>query len=407
MTGPAAAPIPNGQLLVIGSLTAFGPLCIDMYLPSLPDIGRDLHSSASTVQVSLTTCLLGLACGQLLIGPISDRVGRRGPLIAGLLMFIVASFGCALAPRIEVLILGRFLQGLGGAAGIVIARAMVRDLCSGRAAAHYFSILMTITGLGPIIAPQIGAGLLHIGSWRVPFAALAVAGGLLLLLAVVKLPETNPPERRGLAGAPTNLRSLVAVAADRRFQANALAAGFGFGVIFAYVAGSPFVLQNIFGLSPQLFSLCFAGNAVGLVAASQLNRRLIDRVGSARLLTIGLLTMAAAGGLLLVLVLAHAANLPAVLGCLFVAMSCNGIVAPNAIALALNDFPHAAGSASAVVGAMQYAIGGIVAPIVGSMGTADITPMAVSMAAMGGGAVALRLLLGRRPHLTPTFSEGI
>jgi DHA1 family bicyclomycin/chloramphenicol resistance-like MFS transporter len=399
MSGPSVASnrIPVRMLLLVGSLSVFGPLCIDTYLPALPAIGRDLHASASEVEASLTACLLGLGAGQLFVGPISDRLGRRRPLWAGLAFFVLASAGCAFAPNAGTLILLRFLQGLGAAAGLVTGRAVVRDQYSGHTAARFFSLLILVTGAGPILAPQLGAGLLHFGSWRFVFIAFVVAGSILLAISVFALPETLAVDARHSGSLLTTLGLMRDVATNRVFLANALACGLGFGVLFAYIAGSSFALENVYGLSPQQFSLAFALNAVGLVAASQVNGRLLRRVSANKLMTGGLFGLTFAGIALVVVVSTGFLGLAGVLSCTFIALASNGFVSPNAQALAMNDFPRAAGSASALLGVLQFAIGGVVAPLVGVRGSHDALPMAIVMASMGLLAVSARLLLGRRP----------
>jgi DHA1 family bicyclomycin/chloramphenicol resistance-like MFS transporter len=295
------------------------------------------------------------------------------------------------------LILLRFLQGLGAAAGLVTGRAVVRDQYSGHTAVRFFSLLILVTGTGPILAPQLGAGLLHFGSWRFVFIAFVVAGSILLAISVFVLPETLPAESRHSGSLLVTVHLMREVATDRIFLANALACGLGFGVLFAYIAGSSFALENVYGLSPQEFSLAFALNAVGLVIASQVNGRLVGRVSSNALMTGGLFGLAFAGGALVVVVTTGFLGLAGVLSCTFIALASNGFVAPNAQALAMNDFPRAAGSASALLGVLQFAIGGLIAPLVGLGGSHDALPMAIVMASMGVLAIAARLLLGRRP----------
>jgi DHA1 family bicyclomycin/chloramphenicol resistance-like MFS transporter len=330
-----------------------------------------------------------------LIGPLSDRLGRRPPLFAGLALFVVASFVCAAAPTTTVLILLRFGQGFGGAAGIVIARAIVRDLHSGVAAARFFSMLMLVTGAGPVLAPQIGAELLRLTSWRGVFVVLGVSGSLLLVMAVVRLPETLPVELRDGGGLRTTLRSMHTVATSRIFVANTLACGLGFGAIFAYVSGSSFVMEDVYHLSPQVFGLLFALNACGLVAAGQVNARIVGRFGSPRLLTVGLCALAAGGVAALLVVSIGGLGLAGLVPCLFVTVTCNGLVGPNAMALALNDFPDAAGSASALLGVLQFGIGAAVAPLVGIAGSHNALPMVIAMATFGLAAITVRFRLTR------------
>jgi DHA1 family bicyclomycin/chloramphenicol resistance-like MFS transporter len=395
------------MLLLVGSMGAFGPLCIDTYLPALPNISNDLHASASSVQLSLTACLIGLGVGQLLIGPLSDRHGRRLPLCIGLSLFVVASTACAFAPSITALIALRLLQGLGGAAGIVISRAIVRDLYSGAAAARFFSLLMLVTGAGPILAPQFGALILGFAPWRGIFVGLSATGAVLLMIAALRLPETLPVAVRNGSGLRDTLRTMRGVATHRSFLANALAGGFGFGVLFAYIAGSSFVVQNVYGLSAQAFSVVFAVNAVGLITASQVNGRLVGRLGSTRLMTAGLISMAFGGICVLIVVSTGLFGIAGLIAAMLLVMSSNGFIAPNATALAMNDFPESAGSASALLGLLQFSIGAAVAPLVGLGGANTGVPMGIVMATMGLAALSLRLALrdhSTSPRPTPAAS---
>lgn len=402
---PDSVRIPVRMILIVGSLSIFGPLCIDTYLPALPAIGRDLHSGASEVQASLTACLIGLAIGQLLVGPLSDRLGRRRPLTFGLMFFVLASCGCAFAPNVLVLIALRFMQGLGAAGGLVIGRAVVRDQYTGNAAARFYSSLMLVTALGPILAPQLGAGLLHFGSWRFVFIAFVIAGAILLSVSAIWLPETLPPDERHKGSVFTTFSLMGEVVTDRVFLVNALATSFAIGAMFAFVSGSSFALENVYGLTPQEFSLAFAGNAIGLVIFSQINGRLVGRVAPYHLVTIGLAMLSSAAVLLLVFVSTHTFGLAGVLPCTFVMLGSIGLIGPNAQALALANFSHAAGSASALLGMAQFAIGAAVAPLVGLGGSANALPMAIVMAAMGVLAVLVRFALSSGPPPPPVPVE--
>lgn len=360
--------------LLLGGLSAVGPLSLDMYLPGLPELGRDLSASASATQLSLTACLAGLALGQLLAGPVSDRIGRRTPVLVGSALFAAASLACVFAPTIGVLIGLRFLQGLGGAAGIVIGRAVVRDLYSGDAAAKLFSSLMLVGGVAPILAPVWGAQLLAFTTWQGVFVVLAAVGVLLLLAAALTLPESLAPGPR----AEADLRGLLR---DRRFVALTLTSGLMMAAMFAYIAGSPFVLQTIHGLSEQAYSLVFALNGVGILGASFASRRLIGRVRPLQLLAAGV----ALGGVgALVLLVAVLADLPVavILAALFCVVASIGLVSPNATALALADHPRNAGAASALLGTSQFLLGAAAAPLVGLAGEASALPMAVTIAAL-------------------------
>jgi MFS transporter, DHA1 family, multidrug resistance protein len=381
------------MIMLIGTMTALGPLCIDMYLPSLPVIGRQLEASPSAVQLSITACLIGLALGQIVIGTVSDSVGRRRPLLGGLMLFVVASLACSLAPNIASLVGLRFAQGFGGAAGIVVGRAIVRDTYCGHRLARFFSLLVLVTGLGPLVAPQVGAALLHLGSWRFLFMFLAVAGAAIVALAAAQIPETLPVAWRTSARLTETLRSMGRIATDRRFALVALAGGLAIGALFAYVAGSAFVLETVYGLTPQAYSMTFTMNAVMLIAASQVSARLVHRVGAPRLLRAGVTVLAAASLCYLGLALAGRPPLPAVLACFLVAVGSNGFIGPNSITIALTNFPRAAGTASALVGVIQFSFGALTAPLAGLGGEYDIMPMATIMATCGGLAFVLAWLV--------------
>ncbi len=381
-------------IVVLGALSAFGPLSIDMYLPALPALRRDLGTGASQAQLTLSACLLGLAVGQLVAGPLSDRLGRRRPLLVGLAAYVLASLLCAAAPSVAALVVLRFVQGCAGAAGIVIARAMVRDLHAGDAAARFFSLLMLVNGSAPILAPIVGGQLLRVTDWRGVFVALAIGGVGLFVAAAVSLGETLPPERRQVGGLRATLATFRGLLADRAFVGRALAAGLAIGAMFAYIAGSPFVLQEIHGVSPQGFSLLFGTNALGLVAAGQTNGRLVGRVPLPRLLAGGLAANAA-GGLALLAVVLGGVGLAGILPALFVVVASLGFVLPNAAALALADYPRTAGSASALLGLLQYAVGAAAAPLVGLGGERTALPMSVVVAALGSAALVAFLALGR------------
>jgi DHA1 family bicyclomycin/chloramphenicol resistance-like MFS transporter len=313
-------------------------------------------------------------------------------------VYIAASLLCAFSPSIAVLIGLRFLQGLGGSAGIVIARAVVRDLYDGVAAARFFSRLMLVSGLAPILAPIVGGQLLRVTNWRGVFVVLALIGGVLLLGVVVGVPETWPPARRHGGGLADRLRGMGILVADRQLLGYALACGLAFAAMFAYISGSPFVVENIYGASPQLFSLAFAANAFGLAAAGQVNGRLVGSIAPRRLLTFGLGLTSGAGLTLLAVVLSGAPGLPTLLVPLFVLVASLGFVMPNATALALSGHPEAAGSASALVGSIQYVVGALVAPLVGIAGSYTAVPMAIVISALGVGAMtALLTMTGGRP----------
>jgi MFS transporter, DHA1 family, multidrug resistance protein len=366
--------------LVLSGLSALAPLSMDMYLPSLPSVTSALHSPAATVQLTLTACLAGMALGQLVVGPMSDKWGRRRPLLTGMVIYVVATAACAFAPDAAVLIAFRLFQGLAGAAGIVIARAIVRDLYDGDAMARFFSTLMLISGVAPVVAPLVGGQILRFTDWRGVFAVLTVVGAVLTALVVRVLPETLPRERRHDGGLGETLRTMRGLLADRAFTGYVLAGGFAFAALFAYISGSSFVIQDIYGASPQTFSLLFGLNSVGLMAVGYLNGKvLVGRVPADRALGFSLaVILAAAGALLLATsgVFGKAGLLPVAAG-LFILMSAMGVVLPNTNAQALTLTPDAAGSASALLGTSQYLIGAVASPLVGIAGAHTAVPMAL------------------------------
>ncbi|MYR88007.1 Bcr/CflA family efflux MFS transporter [Streptomyces sp. SID685] len=365
---------------VLGGLTATPPLAMDMYLPSLPEVTRSLHAPAATVQLTLTACLLGMALGQLVVGPMSDRWGRRRPLLIGLAVNLVATALCALAPNVETLVAFRLVQGLAGAAGIVIARAVVRDLYDGVAMARFFSTLMLISGVAPVVAPLIGGQILRVTDWRGVFLVLTVIGALLGALVWLRLPETLPPTDRHGGGVGHALRSMRALLADLPFTGYMLAGGFAFAALFAYISASPFVVQEIYGASPQTFSLLFGLNSVGLVVAGQINGKvLVGRVSLDKVLGAGLavITLAATALLLMSTGVFGEVGLAPIAAALFVLMSAMGLALPNAQTLALLRTKHAAGSASALLGTSSFLVGAVASPLVGIAGEHTAVPMAV------------------------------
>jgi DHA1 family bicyclomycin/chloramphenicol resistance-like MFS transporter len=360
-----------------------------MYLPALPQLARDLDVGASAAQLTLAFCLAGLAIGQLVSGPLSDRFGRRGPLLVGLAIFVAASLACAAAPTAAALIVLRFVQGLGGGAGIAISRAVARDLNTGEALAGFFSLLMLVNGLAPILAPVIGAQLLRVTEWQGIFVALAAIGAVAVLGVVFVLHETLPPEERrsgGFADVRATTRELLG---DRVFVGYLIVLAFSFGAMFAYIAGSAFVVEDIHGGSPQLYGAIFALNGAGIVGASLLNRRLLPRYGPLTLLAAGVVASACGGFALLAVV--AGIGLAGIIPSFFVLVASLGMILPNATALALAPHPEVAGGASGLIGIFQYAVGVIAAPPVGVAGTHSAYPMAIVIALLGGASlVALR-----------------
>ena len=382
-------------VLILGAMAALGPLSFDMYLPAFPQLRETFGASASAVQLTLTCALVGLGLGQLLIGPMSDARGRRAPLLVGLAGYVCASLLCTVAPTIAILAVLRFIQGFTAAAGVVLSRAVVRDITSGIATARLFSLLMLVNGLAPVFAPTIGSAVLRAGSWRTIFVVLAFFGAALLLVTWLRLPETLPAERRSAGGLRVGLRGFAALLRGRVFVGYGLALGLSVGAVFAYIAGSSFALQDVYGLSAAAFALTFGVNGIGIVVSSQVNRALLRLIAPRRLLGGGLSGMCA-GALALLTAVASGAPLAAVLVALFVTVASVGFVMPNATALALADHAEVAGSASALLGVNQFLVGAVVAPLVGIAGVGTAVPMALVMLVLCLGA-ALALVTLARP----------
>ncbi|MEG3134802.1 multidrug effflux MFS transporter [Rouxiella sp. T17] len=361
-----------GYALVLGSLAALGPLCTDLYLPALPTLADELNTNTATSQLSLTAGLLGLGAGQLLFGPLSDRFGRMRPLLLSLLLLLAASIWCALATSIDQLIVARLLQGIAGAGGAVLSRAVARDLYSGHDLTKFFALLMLVNGLAPIVAPVLGGGLLTFLSWRGIFGALATISVLLFIFASAKLHETLPVERRSTGGAVAMLKSLGMLLRERQFMGLCLTQGFIMAGMFAYIGASPFVLQQIYNLSPVTFSLCFAINGMGLVFAAQISTRLAVLWGELMMVKIGL-TIAAVASIVLVIAGAMHAPLVALLVPLFFSIINIGIIGPNAGSLAMQSQGRNAGSASALLGVFMFALGATAVPLTGIGGTSALS----------------------------------
>ncbi|PTA47956.1 Bcr/CflA family drug resistance efflux transporter [Micromonospora sp. RP3T] len=377
-------------VLVLGSLIAVGPLTIDMYLPALPAIVDDFATTSAAVQLTLTGTLAGLALGQLLIGPLSDAVGRRRPLIAGLVLHVLASSLCVVAPNVAVLGALRVVQGLGVAATAVVAMAVVRDLFSGAAFATLLSRLLLVMGAAPILAPTLGSGVLRWSDWTGVFVVLAAFGVLLVVVAALGLPETLPPAGRRRGGVVATAALYGSLLRDRVFVGLVLVAGLAMAALFAYVAGSSFVLQQGYGLDEQQFGLAFGAGAVGLIGATQYNVRLLRRFSPQRILVASLAAGTLAGLALVVFAATDVGGLPALLVSLWLVLAAAGLAMPNAPALALSRHGEAAGTASALLGAVQFGVGAVAAPLVGVLGTGAL---AMALVVAGGMAAALAVLL--------------
>lgn len=380
---------------VLGALSAFGPLSIDMYLPALPKLTHELQTDPSIAQLSLTACLIGLALGQLFVGPLSDVRGRRKPLIIALILYSVASLLCAFSSSIWMLIILRFIQGASGAAGIVISRASARDMYSGTELTKFFSLLMLVNGAAPILAPIAGGQLLHFVDWRGVFIVLFIIGLLMWIAVTAGLPETLAKDKRAQSGLMHTLSTFRHLICDREFMGFAFSQGLVSAAMFAYISGSPFVLQDIFGVSPQMFSVIFAINGLGIILASQITGRLAGKVSELKLFIFGI-SMSAIGGLILLFVVYVDAGLFAVIPSLFIVVSSVGIVGTTSFSLAMQNQGKTAGSASALLGLLPFILGAIAAPLVGLGGSLTAMPMAIVIAICGVGAVLIFVVFSRK-----------
>lgn len=368
-------PAPSHRLvyaIILGLLAALGPLCIDLYLPALPELAQDLHTETATAQLSLTATLIGLGVGQLLFGPLSDKSGRQRPLLMSLLLLFVASIGCALAKDINQLLLARLLAGIAGGGGAVLARAVARDMYSGYELTRFFALLMLVNGLAPIAAPVLGGFMLTVMNWRGIFFVLAGVAILLILLTRWKLHETLPAQKRSQGSLLSAWAALGQVLSHRPFMGFCLTQGFMMAGMLAYIGSSPFVLQQIYSLSPQAFSFCFAANGVGLIIASQTSARLCRVWGEYRVLQGGLVLAFVASGCLLLAGIAGE-SLPIILLALFFTIASNGVIATTASSLAMQSQGHRAGSASAVIGVTMFTLGAISVPVTGLGGTSVVS----------------------------------
>jgi DHA1 family bicyclomycin/chloramphenicol resistance-like MFS transporter len=382
-------------LVTLALLSSIGPLAIDAYLPTFPDLAADLSTSAARVQLTLTTFMLGMAAGQLVLGPLSDRLGRRRLLLAGTLVTFLAGVVCTLTPSIGVLVVARLVQGVAGAAGMVIGRAVVADLATGRAAARAFSTLGVIGGVAPVVAPLLGGLIAGHGGWRGIFAVTAVAALAMAVAAWFVVPETLPAERRHTGGAREVARTARAVLSRRGYVGYAGTLVLVFGTVFSYVSASPFVLQNVVGLSTGTFSLVFACNALGIAAGGAVSTRALRRFDPSQVLTTGVLLQLGCAAGLFTTVLAFDAWTPAVLVLLWFTVFSVGLVFGNATALAIDQVRFAAGTGSALQGALQFTVGALVSPLVGLAGEHSAVPMVTTMLTCTGLATALLFLVAR------------
>ncbi|CAN3983984.1 multidrug effflux MFS transporter [Kitasatospora purpeofusca] len=399
----AAGATGRAAIVVLGGLVALGPLTTDLYLPGLPAIADDLVAEPAAVQLTLTFSMFGVAAGQLIFGPLSDRFGRRPPLLAGLVLYTLASIVCVIAPDLTTLIAARFVQGAAGAAGLVIGRAVARDRFEGVAMIRFLASITLISGLAPILAPLFGAQMLRFTSWRGTFGALATLGLLLTLVAFAALRETLPPSARRGGGLSGTLRTMGGLLRDMPFLGLLLTSTFAFGALFGYISGSSVVLQHVYHVSPQTYSLLFGLNSVAIVGATQLNGRVLaPRFTAGALMRTGLAVMIAAGVSLVLVTAVWDLGLVAVCASLFVMMASLGMVLPNSAARALSLVaPQSAGSASALLGTGTFLCGAVVAPLSSLGGSPSAVLLAVVVLSCSVLSAASYLLLLRPARTAP------
>ena len=372
-----------------------GPLAIDMYLPALPTIARELETTAASMQVSLAVYFIGIAVGQAFYGPLSDRWGRKPSLYFGLSLFILASVGCAVATDVTTLIALRFVQALGGCAPLVIPRAVVRDYFDQRGSVRMLSVLILVMGLAPILAPLVGGQLLVNFGWRSVFWLLAAYGAGWLVIVVLFLPESLPAARRQRQRFAEVLGVYGRLIRDRSYLGYVLSGGLIFSGLLAYIAGSPFVFIELFGVAPEQYGLFFGINAVGIITSSQLNRWLANKMDARRIVSIVLPVAMAAGLVLLVDAYTGFGGFAGILVPLFCFIACHGFVMPNTTALAMAPHGSVAGSASALLGTLQFVLGATAGALVGLLGNGTAVPFAAVIAACGAAALATYRTLPR------------
>ena len=393
---PGAATVGRPVPLILALLTVLGPASMDLYLPVLPALARDLGSSTSSAQLTMTTCLLGLALGQVVAGPVSDRYGRRGPLIVGLVLFVVASALCALSTSVTVLVALRLVQGLAGAVGLVIAQAAGRDIYDGRRLTRYYGRIVVLSGLAAIVAPVVGGQLARLLDWRGFFVVLAGVGAVVLLAVILGFTETLPIRSRATGGARSTGSHLATLLGDRLFLGAMIASALTAAVYFAYLAGASFVLQDIYALSPAAYSLVFGLNAAGFAGFGFLGGRAAERWSERLAFTLGLGIIAVGACGLLATALLDL-SLPFAVIAFFAVAAGAAAVSPPATSLALTDYPQFAGTASSVLGVTRFAAGGLAAPLVGMAGSMTMVPLGVVTVVSTALAAAAYVVLVRKP----------
>lgn len=348
-----------GWLLLMGALTAIGPISIDMYLPAFPEMAANLGATGSQVERTLAAYLIGMAGAQLIYGPLADRFGRKPPLYGALLVYILASAGCALSPTVEFLTVCRVVQAMGGAAGMVISRAVVRDHYSTQEAARALSMLMLVMGIAPILAPLVGGQVLALAGWRAIFAVITVSG-IALLIAVSRIMVESLPREKQIALSWGHIfRTYCGLIRHRRFVAFAFSGGMGSATMFGYIVASPRLFIEHFGVTPQFYGFIFGFNALSLIVGSQVSARLLKTHRPEKLLPWALAAMMGAGLSALALTLAGWITMPLIMLCMMSFMFTQGFVGPNSAAMALSDQGRQLGSASAMMGTITMSCGAL------------------------------------------------
>ncbi|WP_068617763.1 multidrug effflux MFS transporter [Paenibacillus tuaregi] len=365
-----------GFALILATFSALGPFTVDMYLASLPQIGEFFETGASAVQASLTTSLLGLGLGQLIMGPLSDIYGRRRPLLTSMVLYILSSVGCAFAPSIQWFIVLRFIQGAAASSGLVISRAIVRDRFSGVEMTKFISLLTMISNVAPLISPTAGSIVVSYSSWVGVFIFLGGLGIALTGITTWWIKESLPIQQRVPSSFRTLIKNYSNLFCDRSFMGYALVNGILFAGVFAYVAGTPFIYQNIYGVSPQMFSILFGLNGLAIIMGSQFVKLLASRVPERQLFLIGIITAFISAAAIFLVVLSHA-PLSTIFISIFLFAFSIGIIGPVSFTLAMESQGHIAGSASAVLGAFQFALGALTSPLVGIAGENSALPFGV------------------------------
>jgi MFS transporter, DHA1 family, multidrug resistance protein len=385
VTAPTTRPQAVGRALavVLSLLTVFGPISMDLYLPVLPALTGELRAATSTAQLTITACLLGLALGQLVAGPLSDRFGRRRPLLIGVVAYVAVSLLCAASPTVETLVVARFVQGLAGGVGVVIAQAAGRDLYSGGRLLRYYGRLTVLAGLAAIVGPVIGGQLASVTDWRGIFVFLAAVGAAILVVCLLVFRETLPAERRIAGGLAQTGRDMRRLLSDRVFLGAVLVTGFVNAALFAYLSGATFVLQGVYGLSPQGYSFAFGLNSLGFMVFGFAAGRTSERWSEKGTLLVGIAMCVAGAGGLVATAVSHL-PLVAVIVSLFTMVSGVAVTTPPATSLALADYPDIAGTASSFLGVARFAFGGLAAPLVGlGVGVAPLASVTLTAAVLG------------------------